>query len=195
MVDRSSLTDEVEEAKARLADAAPVFIGGGEITMDRQIAIAMGRAVETLLTALEAAQARAEKAEASLVEAMGALKGWAVCVDPDDPRPDDTWVNLKAQLGDFRRASDVHSRLLEGVSGEGGSARADLSRASSSPTPSPAGEGRRPPYVFHSLSSCAGCGASGDYFPSPDAEAYEVTGELYCDECAEEAIALSQGEQ
>jgi len=71
MVDRSSLTDEVEEAKARLADAAPVFIGGGEITMDRQIAIAMGRAVETLLTALEAAQARAEKAEASLVELAG----------------------------------------------------------------------------------------------------------------------------
>ena len=54
MVDRSSLTDEVEEAKARLADAAPVFIGGGEITMDRQIAIAMGRAIETLLTALQA---------------------------------------------------------------------------------------------------------------------------------------------
>ena len=76
----------------------------------------------------ERAEARAEKAEASLVEAMGALKGWAVCVDPDDPRPDDTWVNLKAQLGDFRRASDVHSRLLEGVSGEGGLSRSQPCR-------------------------------------------------------------------
>lgn len=96
----------------------------------------------------------------------------------------------------FEEAADAILNLAPvGGRGEEGSSRADLSRASSSPTPSPAGEGRRPPYVFHSLSSCAGCSASGDYFPSPDAEAYEVTGELYCDECAEEAIALAQGEQ
>lgn len=57
------------------------------------------------------------------------------------------------------------------------------------------GEWRRPPYIFHSLSACAGCGCSGDYFPAPDAAAYEATGELYCDECAEEAVAQALGNQ
>jgi hypothetical protein len=44
------------------------------------------------------------------------------------------------------------------------------------------------PYVFHSLSACAGCGCSGDAFGSVNVEAFEATGELYCEECAEEAI-------
>lgn len=49
---------------------------------------------------------------------------------------------------------------------------------------------RTPPTrpVFHSLSACAGCGVSGDDFASPSIEAYEVTGELYCDDCADTAI-------
>ena len=46
----------------------------------------------------------------------------------------------------------------------------------------------RKPYVFHSLSACAGCGCSGDDFGSVNVEAFEVTGELYCDDCADEAI-------
>lgn len=48
--------------------------------------------------------------------------------------------------------------------------------------------GKRRPYVFHSLSECAGCGARGDDFACVNVEAHEVTGELYCDECADEAI-------
>lgn len=50
-------------------------------------------------------------------------------------------------------------------------------------------------YVFHSLSACAGCGATGDDFASPNVEAYEVTGELYCEDCADEAIALASEEE
>lgn len=48
----------------------------------------------------------------------------------------------------------------------------------------------RPPYIFHTLSVCAGCGCSGEDFGSVNVEAYELTGELYCEECADEAIAL-----
>lgn len=82
-----------------------------------------------------------------------------------------------------------------GGRGEEGSSQSQpvLSPKSDTEGPSADGSVRRPPYVFHSLSACAGCGCSGDYFPAPDAKAYEVTGELYCDECAEEAIALAQG--
>lgn len=76
MVDRSSLTDEVEEAKraARTALDTPFGVFDGD---------EFAAAVETLLTALEAAQARAEKAEASLVEAMGATreKDWPISTD------------------------------------------------------------------------------------------------------------------
>jgi hypothetical protein len=43
-------------------------------------------------------------------------------------------------------------------------------------------------YVFHSRSVCAGCGCYGDDFGSVNVEAFEVTGELYCEECAEAAI-------
>lgn len=42
--------------------------------------------------------------------------------------------------------------------------------------------------IFHSMSACAGCGARGDDFASPSVEAFEVTGELYCEDCADEAI-------
>lgn len=44
--------------------------------------------------------------------------------------------------------------------------------------------GERKP-VFHSLSACAGCGVSGDDFASPSVEAFEVTGDLYCEDCAD----------
>lgn len=43
--------------------------------------------------------------------------------------------------------------------------------------------------VFHSLSSCASCGVSGDDFESANVEAFELTGDLYCDDCADEVIA------
>lgn len=43
--------------------------------------------------------------------------------------------------------------------------------------------------VFHSLSVCAGCGCSGEDFGSVNVEAFELTGELYCEECAGEVIA------
>lgn len=46
----------------------------------------------------------------------------------------------------------------------------------------------RKPYVFHSLSSCSECGVSGDDFASPNVEAYEVTGELICDDCADTVL-------
>ncbi len=53
----------------------------------------------------------------------------------------------------------------------------------------------RKPYAFHSLSACAGCGCSGDDFGSVNVEAFEMTGELYCDDCADEAIEnASQGD-
>lgn len=96
-------------------------------------------------------------------------------------------------------AADMIDAILNlapvGGRGEGCSSRSQpvLSPKSDTEGPSADGSVRRPPYVFHSLSACAGCGCSGDYFPAPDAKAYEVTGELYCDECAEEAIALAQG--
>jgi len=49
--------------------------------------------------------------------------------------------------------------------------------------------------VFHSLSACAECGVSGEDFVSPNVEAFEMTGELYCDDCADEAIEnASQGD-
>lgn len=44
------------------------------------------------------------------------------------------------------------------------------------------------PYTFHSLSACAGCGATGDDFGSVNVESFELTGELYCEECADGAI-------
>jgi len=44
------------------------------------------------------------------------------------------------------------------------------------------------PYIFHSLSACADCGATGDDFGSPSVEAFELTGELYCEDCADAAI-------
>lgn len=43
-------------------------------------------------------------------------------------------------------------------------------------------------YVFHSLSVCAGCGCGGEDFGSVNVEAFELTGELYCEDCADEAI-------
>lgn len=43
-------------------------------------------------------------------------------------------------------------------------------------------------YVFHSLSQCAECGVGGDEFASPNVEAFEVTGELYCDDCASDVL-------
>lgn len=42
--------------------------------------------------------------------------------------------------------------------------------------------------VFHSLSVCAGCDCTGDEFGSVSVEAFEVTGEMYCEDCADEAI-------
>jgi hypothetical protein len=42
--------------------------------------------------------------------------------------------------------------------------------------------------IFHSLSVCAGCGCTGDDFGSVNVEAFELTGELYCEECAYGAI-------
>lgn len=58
------------------------------------------------------------------------------------------------------------------------------------PEPSPTQEDQQR-YVFHSLSACAGCGCGGDEFGSVNVEAFEVTCELYCEECADEAIALA----
>lgn len=43
--------------------------------------------------------------------------------------------------------------------------------------------------VFHSLSQCHNCGISGDDFASPNVEAFEATGEMYCDDCAAEVLA------
>lgn len=47
----------------------------------------------------------------------------------------------------------------------------------------------RKPYVFHSRSVCAECGATGDDFGSVNVEAFEVTGELVCEECADTILA------
>ncbi|MFA6043584.1 MAG: hypothetical protein WC718_01250 [Phycisphaerales bacterium] len=47
----------------------------------------------------------------------------------------------------------------------------------------------RKPYVLHSLSTCAECGAQGDDFGSPNVEAFEVTGELVCEDCADAVLA------
>ena len=52
--------------------------------------------------------------------------------------------------------------------------------------------------VFHSLSACAECGVSGDDFASPNVEAFEVSGELICDDCADavlERAAEAEGEE
>ena len=57
-------------------------------------------------------------------------------------------------------------------------------------------EKKRP--VFHSLSACAECGVSGEDFASPNVEAFEVTGELICDDCADavlERAAEAEGEE
>lgn len=43
--------------------------------------------------------------------------------------------------------------------------------------------------IFHSLSQCAECGVGGDDFASPNVEAFEVTGDLYCDDCADDVLA------
>jgi hypothetical protein len=43
-------------------------------------------------------------------------------------------------------------------------------------------------YVLHTLSSCAVCGASGDEFGSVNVEAFELDGELVCEECADQYI-------
>jgi hypothetical protein len=48
--------------------------------------------------------------------------------------------------------------------------------------------------IIHSLSACAGCGVSGDDFASANVEAFEVTGELYCDDCADSAIQEAAGD-
>ncbi len=48
--------------------------------------------------------------------------------------------------------------------------------------------------AFHSMSVCAGCGCQGDDFGSVNVEAFEVTGELYCEDCAEEAIVRASSE-
>lgn len=48
--------------------------------------------------------------------------------------------------------------------------------------------------VFHTLSVCAGCGCSGEDFGSVNVEAFEVTGELYCEECANGAIERAEAE-
>jgi hypothetical protein len=46
----------------------------------------------------------------------------------------------------------------------------------------------RKPYVFHTLSACSQCGVSGDDFPSPSVECWEVLGELVCEDCADGAL-------
>lgn len=43
--------------------------------------------------------------------------------------------------------------------------------------------------VLHTLSACIGCGSWGDDFHSANVEAFEVTGDLYCDDCAEGVLA------
>lgn len=50
------------------------------------------------------------------------------------------------------------------------------------------------PYVFHSRSVCAECGATGDDFGSVNVEAFEVTGELVCEECARTSILARYAE-
>ena len=120
MVDRSSLTDEVEEAKraARTALDTPFGVFDGD---------EFAAAVETLLTALEAAQARAEKAEASLVELAEVTKPFAEAFRTLSSRWEDheaDWqdaLHYPITVSDLRRASDVHSRLPlppSGVRGE-----------------------------------------------------------------------------
>lgn len=42
--------------------------------------------------------------------------------------------------------------------------------------------------AFHSLSACKECGVSGDDFASPNVEAFEVTGELICDDCSDAVL-------
>jgi len=152
MVDRFSLTKALVRRQMSNLNAAAIPTKSEVFMVCGYEARDFHDALETLLTALEAAQARAEKAEASLVEAMGALQPFVRAFRTLDTRWDgETKINIflpttkrvkpvtYVYVEDAQRASDVHSRLLEGVSGEGGSARADLSRASSSPTPSPAG--------------------------------------------------------
>lgn len=169
MVDRSSLTEDVEEIARVLRDRYPGAFDGTDPLVnlprpgnlnDRTLAILLLTALEAAqaqIAELEAeredfqrmyrhwamiadqrlgasnrslhrareAQARAEKAEASLVEAMGALEPIVkATADFADPTWDDgenvaleccDWVfSTELTVLDFRRASDVHSRLLEG---------------------------------------------------------------------------------
>lgn len=44
----------------------------------------------------------------------------------------------------------------------------------------------RKPYVLHTLSQCVECGAFD--FDGPNVEAYELEGELVCEDCAEAYI-------
>ena len=50
-------------------------------------------------------------------------------------------------------------------------------------------------HFFNSISVCHGCGLRGDDFGSVNVEAFEVTGELYCEDCAEEAIVSISEDQ
>ncbi len=45
--------------------------------------------------------------------------------------------------------------------------------------------------AFHSKSVCAGCGCTEEDFGSVNVEAFELTGELWCEDCAENAINSS----
>lgn len=130
MVDRSSLRARIAELEAenarwifRLAEIRGAA-GGGGVPMLTELP-------EAIKDKLEALEARAEKAEASLVEAMGALRvardfaeleiesrGYAGGEMTD--YQDEAQKVFDDCDAIIRRASDVHSRLLEGVSGEGG---------------------------------------------------------------------------
>ena len=46
---------------------------------------------------------------------------------------------------------------------------------------------------FPDLSVCAGCDCGVDDFGSVSVEAFEMTGELYCEDCADEAITQALG--
>ncbi len=59
------------------------------------------------------------------------------------------------------------------------SAYKDMAALAPAPAPKPR---------LHSLSACKGCGVAGDDFSHANVEAFEVTGELYCDDCADGAL-------
>lgn len=182
----SKLAREAGEAKGRLemSEAAGIVDGWRE------------RA--------ERAEAQCRVLEGALRVGIEALSGHACHIGPSCPciRSAD---QCAAECG--REAGDALLALRQALSLSGGGGREEKGSLPESPSadtgPYPRshddqhsdGEWRRPPYIFHSLSACAGCGCSGDYFPAPDAAAYEATGELYCDECAEEAVAQALGNQ